>query len=89
MLAGWGVMADVYTLALTLLCDAAADWLELTTDVDTAPPEDKRQLFKLKSDAWKRTMVACIQFGITPAAVTAIRKVESKPTSKLDRFKIA
>ena len=82
-------MAKQYGLALALVCDAAADWVELSREVDDATPDAKGPLRKAKSDAWKRTMAACVQFGITPASVTAIRKVEAKPTHKLDKLKIA
>ena len=89
MLVGWGVMARPYAAALALLADAVADWVEAGEDLATAPPDEVAQLRRHKSDAWKRAMAAFREFGMTPAAVTAIKKVEKPEKSALDRFKIA
>lgn len=87
MLVGWGVMARPFAVGLAVLVDAIADWVALARELEAATVENRPFVMKQKADARKQVLAALREFGMTPSAVTAVRKVEKKESSPLDRFK--
>lgn len=91
MLVGWGVMARPFEVGLAVLVDAIADWVALAKELEQVEvwtnPLARPVVMKQKSEARKQVLAALREFGMTPSAVTAVRKVEKKDASPLDRFK--
>ncbi len=98
LLEGLGIMARVHTLALALLVDALADWIESTDKADKAPMtcatenggEVPHPIHGMKGKAWERVLKACREFGMTPSAMSAVRSVKADDKQAgIAQFKLA
>lgn len=95
MLYGLGVMAEVYSVSLSLLVDALADWIELTNQAKDAPFVQEGQkgtvanpVHRLKAGAWERVLKACREFGMTPASMSGVKSVKGEEQEGLGKYKL-
>lgn len=86
MLDGLGIMGRPHTLALALLCDALADWIAAMAASATDP-----LAIDVKPKAWERVLKGCREFGMTPAAITAVKSVPKPdaPNKPVMKYKLA
>jgi P27 family predicted phage terminase small subunit len=81
MLAGSGVSSPVYSIALALLVDALARYVQLEERLSKEGPtvltvkgEPKTNpIFRLRNVAWNQTVKALREFGLTPSALASVR----------------
>ena len=95
MLAGLGLMAEVYSPALALMVDALADYIahseaakvEPSVLVSPAGVSYINPVYTLKERAWDRVLKIVREFGMTPSAITSVKSAKSeKPKAGLSAF---
>lgn len=97
MLAGLGLMAEVYSPALALMVDALADYIahsevaKVEPAVLTSPAGVAyiNPIYTLKERAWDRVLKIVREFGMTPSAISGVKSAkDEKPKTGLSAFKL-
>jgi P27 family predicted phage terminase small subunit len=97
MLEGMGIIARPHTVALALLVDAIADFIDFTSRAGQVDPTVVTQnggvmqhpLIGMKNQAWSRVLQALREFGMTPSSLTNVRSLKDEaPKAKgLDKYR--
>ncbi len=92
MLEGMGVMAPAFSPGLALLVNSLGRYIEFenkVTETGVVSVTDKgneivNPVWAARNKAWDQVMKALREYGLTPAAITAVRAVDPKKDTKED-----
>jgi P27 family predicted phage terminase small subunit len=98
MLEGMGILGKPHTVALALLVDAIADFVDFTDRAGKVNPTVEtlnggvmqHPLVGMKNQAWSRVLQALREFGMTPSSLTNVRSTndeEAKKPKGLDKYR--
>lgn len=90
MLAGMGIMSPAYSMGLSLLINSLGRYIEYENKVSESGPvsvtdkgnEIVNPWWAARNKAWDQVLKALREFGLTPAAMTAVRRTDQEPTKK-------
>jgi phage terminase small subunit len=74
MLHSIGVMSYTFSIALSMLVDALADWIHWTKECEN--PRAGRLEWSEKDKAFNRLKQMCDRFGMNPSAISSVKSVQ-------------